>query len=157
MDIDSSPPQPRVLSIKEAARACGISRATLYRLINDRKLATVKIASRPYLVECAFGLRQSGLDGNPGPRFKLAADRRLIDTGEPRLIVTGANWSVGIQNPFCRFGRTGEGLESTLAQVRANTSQPVIMALHLAKAFIQYADRGKSSIIVEGDVEAADV
>jgi excisionase family DNA binding protein len=46
MDIDSSPPQPRVLSIKEAARACGISRATLYRLINDRKLATVKIASR---------------------------------------------------------------------------------------------------------------
>ena len=48
MDIDSSPPQPRVLSIKEAARACGISRATLYRLINDRKLATVKIASRPY-------------------------------------------------------------------------------------------------------------
>jgi hypothetical protein len=111
----------------------------------------------PYLVECAFGLRQSGLDGNPGPRFKLAADRRLIDTGEPRLIVTGANWSVGIQNPFRRFGRTGEGLESTLAQVRANTSQPVIMALHLAKAFIQYADRGKSSIIVEGDVEAADV
>ncbi len=110
----------------------------------------------PYLVECAFGLRQSGLDGNPY-RFKLTADRRLIDTGEPRLIVTGANWSVGIQNPFRRFGRTGEGLESTLAAVRANTNQPVIMALHLAKAFIQYADRGKSSIIVEGDVEAADV
>ncbi len=96
----------------------------------------------PYIVECAFGLRQSGLDGN---------------SGEKRLIVTGANWSVGISNPFRRFGRTGEGLESTLAAVRANANQPVIMALHLASAHIQYADRGKSSIIVDGDVEDADV
>ena len=36
----------------------------------------------PYVIECAFGLRQSGLDGGPG---------------QQRLIVTGANWSVGIQ------------------------------------------------------------
>ena len=96
----------------------------------------------PYVVECAFGLRQSGLDGSPG---------------QQRLIVTGANWSVGIQNPFRRFGRTGEGLESTLAAARANANQPVIMALHLASANIQFADRGKSSIIVDGDVEAANV
>ena len=74
-----------------------------------------------------------------------------------RLIVTGANWSAGIQNPFRRFGRTGEGLESTLAAVRANANQPVIMALHLASAHIQFADRGKSSIIIDGDVEAANV
>ncbi len=94
----------------------------------------------PYVIECAFGLRQSGLDGTDG-----------------RHIVTGANWSVGIQNPFRRFGSTGEGLESTLAAVRANANQPVIMALHLASAHIQFADRGKSSIIVDGDVEAANV
>ena len=96
----------------------------------------------PYIIECAFGLRQSGLDGS---------------SREKRLIVTGANWSVGIHNPFRRFGRTGEGLESTLATVRANANQPVIMALHLASAHIQFADRGKSSIIVDGDVEATDV
>jgi DNA topoisomerase VI subunit B len=96
----------------------------------------------PYVVECAFGLRRSGLDGI---------------SGERRLIVTGANWSAGIHNPFHRFGRTGEGLESTLAEVRANANQPVIMALHLASAHIQFADRGKSSIIVDGDVEATDV
>ena len=89
---------------------------------------------------------------------RLTADRRLIDTGLSRaLFVTGANWSVGIHNPFRRFGRTGEGLESTLAAVRANASQPVIMALHLASAHIQFADRGKSSIIIDGDVEAAHV
>jgi hypothetical protein len=110
----------------------------------------------PYVVECAFGLRQSGLDGGSA-RFRLTDDRRWIDNGEPRLFVTGANWSAGIQNQFRSFGRTGEGLESTLAAVRANASQPVIMALHLASAHIQFADRGKSSVIIDGDGEAADV
>jgi hypothetical protein len=85
--------------------------------------------------------------------------RSGLEGGYPsgRLLIAGANWSVGIHNPFRRFGKTGEGLESTLAAARANAGQPVIMALHLASAHIQYADRGKSSIIVDGDVEAADV
>jgi hypothetical protein len=87
----------------------------------------------PYIVEFAFGLHQSGL--TQGGYI-------------PRKFITGANWSVGINNPFRAFGSTGEGLESTLAKVRANASQPVICALHLASAYIQYADRGKSSIIL---------
>ena len=73
-----------------------------------------------------------------------------------RKFVTGANWSVGISNPFRAFGSTGEGLESTLAKVRANASSPVICALHLASAYIQYADRGKSSIILTDDAEQPD-
>jgi DNA topoisomerase VI subunit B len=96
----------------------------------------------PYVVEFAFGLHQSGLNG---------------DRGATRKIVTGANWSVGINNPFRTFGRTGEGLESQLAKVRANATQPVICALHLASAHLQYADRGKSSIITTGTAEPADV
>ena len=93
----------------------------------------------PYLIEVAFGLHQSGLtQGAPATR---------------RLIVTGANWSVGINNPFRSFGRTGEGLEATLGKVRANATQPVICALHLASAHIQYADRGKSSIILTENAE----
>ena len=73
-----------------------------------------------------------------------------------RKFVTGANWSAGISNPFRRFGSAGEGLESTLAKVRVNASQPVICALHLACAYIQYADRGKSSIILTDDAEQPD-
>ena len=96
----------------------------------------------PYVVEFAFGLHQSGLD----------ARRRSVS----RKFVTGANWSAGINNPFRAFGSTGEGLESTLAKVRANASQPVICALHLASAHIQYADRGKSSIILTDDAEQPD-
>ncbi|PWT73230.1 MAG: hypothetical protein C5B46_05670 [Proteobacteria bacterium] len=90
----------------------------------------------PYIVEFAFGLHQSGLS----ERF-----------GVERKFVTGANWSGAINNPFRTFGKTGEGLESTLANVRANANQPVICALHLACAHIQYADRGKSSIILTDD------
>jgi DNA topoisomerase VI subunit B len=96
----------------------------------------------PYLVEFAFGLHQSGLSRD--------------GAGVSRKFVTGANWSVGISNPFRAFGSTGEGLENTLAKVRANASQPVICALHLASAYIQYADRGKSSIILTDDAEQPD-
>jgi hypothetical protein len=75
----------------------------------------------PYVVEVAFGLHQSGLSGN--------------GSAVSRKIVTGANWSAAISNPFRRFGSTAEGLENT-------------SALHLACAHIHYADRGKSSIIL---------
>src|SRR5262249_52543377 len=94
----------------------------------------------PYLVEFAFGLHQSGLTG----------------ASVSRKFITGANWSVGIHNPFRAFGSTGEGLENTLAQVRANANQPVICTLHLASAYVQYADRGKSSIILTDDAEQPD-
>jgi hypothetical protein len=95
----------------------------------------------PYIVEGAFGLHRSGLAPTTAVRRKF---------------VTGVNWSVGIHNPFRSFGRTGEGLESTLQRIKANTQQPVIFALHLASAYVQYADRGKSSIITTNDVAQDD-
>jgi excisionase family DNA binding protein len=36
----------RALSIKETAETCGVSRATLYRLMADGKLETLKIGAR---------------------------------------------------------------------------------------------------------------
>jgi DNA topoisomerase VI subunit B len=95
----------------------------------------------PYVVEFAFGLHQSGLKASGAVS---------------RTIMTGANWSAAISNPFRSFGATGEGLESTLAKVRANARDPVICALHLAHARIQFADRGKSSIILTDDGEQPD-
>jgi hypothetical protein len=98
-------------------------------------------AGIPYVTEFAFGLHQAGLKG---------------DATQSGGSVIGANWSAAIANPFRRFGSTGEGLEATLHKVRANASQPVICALHLAKASIQYADRGKSSIILNDAAEQPD-
>jgi hypothetical protein len=95
----------------------------------------------PYVVEFCFGLHQAGLTQGGATS---------------RVFVTGANFSAAIANPFHSFGSTGEGLENTLAQVRANANQPVICALHLASARIQFADRGKSSIILTDDAEQPD-
>jgi DNA topoisomerase VI subunit B len=95
----------------------------------------------PYIVETVFGLHQSA-DPNSKKIF--------------RKLVTGANWSVGIKNPFRTFGKTGEGLESTLSKVRADCGQPVICVVHLASAHIQFADRGKSSIILTDDASQPD-
>jgi hypothetical protein len=107
----------------------------------------------PYVVEFAFGLHQSGLEPAPPMRVR---DWRLEGGGVSRKFVTGANWSAAIANPFRSFGSTAEGLENTLAKVRANASEPVICALHLASARIQFADRGKSSIILTDDAEQPD-
>jgi hypothetical protein len=44
-----------------------------------------------------------------------------------------------------------------LSEVRANTSQPVIAVLHMACPRVAYTDRGKSAIVVEGNIkEGAD-
>jgi hypothetical protein len=102
----------------------------------------------PYVVEFAFGLQQSGLD-NPAPKGLAALD-------VARRFVTGVNWSATISNPFRHFGSTGEGLENTLARVRADYGQPVICAVHLAMARVQFADRGKSSIILTDEARQPD-
>jgi DNA topoisomerase VI subunit B len=96
----------------------------------------------PYMIEIAFGLHQSGLT--------------TPSAAVPRSFITGANWSVAIANPFRSFGATGEGLENTLGKLRTDARQPVICAVHLASAHIQYADRGKSAIVLTDDAEQPD-
>jgi len=94
----------------------------------------------PRVVEFAFGVHRDGLAAGSAPSRKF---------------ITGVNWSPGINNPFRQLGRSGEGLDAILAEVRANTSQPVIALLHLACPRVAYTDRGKSAIIVEGDARTS--
>ncbi len=93
----------------------------------------------PRVIEFAFGIHSEGLKNNNS------------DNAPSRQIITGVNWSPGIGNPFRQLGRTGHGLDGYLAEVRANTGQPVIACLHLACPRVAYTDRGKSAIVVEGD------
>ncbi|MBW3599073.1 MAG: hypothetical protein KY475_17610 [Planctomycetes bacterium] len=85
----------------------------------------------PWVLESAFGWL--------GP---AANDRRRI--------YSGANWSAAIKNPFRSFGTTGEGLEATLTEMRAGRNEPIVFVLHLAHPRVEYTDRGKSALIVEG-------
>jgi hypothetical protein len=90
----------------------------------------------PRVIEFAFGIHRDGLTAGRAPN---------------RKVITGVNWSPGINNPFRQLGRSGDSLDAVLAEVRANTSQPIIAALHLACPRVAYTDRGKSAIVVEGD------
>ena len=133
----TNPVQPAELGI--------IGKEHLYTLMEkaggDKKTFTYQkrlgeTGGIPRVVEFAFGIDERGLRAGRGPT---------------RKIITGVNWSPGINNPFRQLGRGGEGLDGILSQVRANTAQPVIAALHLACPRVAYTDRGKSAIVVEGD------
>ena len=71
-----------------------------------------------------------------------------------RLLVTGVNWSPAIVNPFRELGHRGESLDSLLVDVRAGSDEPVIVFLHLASPGIEYTDRGKSAVVLPGNVTA---
>jgi hypothetical protein len=138
----SKPVRPAQLGI--------IGKEHLYRLMEaaggDPKTFTynrsdAETNGAPRVLEFAFGIHRDGLAAGSGPSRKF---------------ITGVNWSPGINNPFRQLGRSGEGLDAILADVRANTAQPVIAVLHLACPRVAYTDRGKSAIVVEGDVRKND-
>ena len=93
----------------------------------------------PLVIESAFGCAESAL--------------AAFDTGERRRIYAGVNWSPGIKNPFRSFGQTGEGLEGLLERQKVGAREPVVFAVHLASPRVQYADRGKSSIVLTSEDE----
>jgi DNA topoisomerase VI subunit B len=67
-----------------------------------------------------------------------------------RRLVTGVNWSPGILNPFRSLGRYGDSLDSLLSELYAGRDEPVVLALHMACPRVEYSDRGKSAITMEG-------
>ena len=95
----------------------------------------------PYVVECAFGVHGDGLTAGNAPH---------------RKIITGVNWSPGINNPFKQIGSGGDSMDAILSELKANSSQPVMAVLHLACPRVDYTDRGKSAIVVHGGGRRAD-
>ena len=73
-----------------------------------------------------------------------------------RRLITGVNWSVGINNPFRQLGENGESLDTYLEMQRVGRSEPVILLVHLASPRIAYTDRGKSALALGGAITSAD-
>lgn len=128
-----------------------IGKAHLFRMMEaaggDPKTFTYSLTPAetdgvPRVVEFAFGVHRDGL--------------AAAGNAPSRKVITGVNWSPGINNPFRQLGHNGDSLDAILAEARANTSQPVIAALHMACPRVAYTDRGKSAIVVEGDVTGDD-
>jgi hypothetical protein len=93
----------------------------------------------PRIVEFAFSIHRAGLG--------------VTSHGPRRKEVTGVNCSPGIHNPFRHIGRSGEGLDALLMNVRANVTEPVLVVLHVACPRVTYTDRGKTAIVIEGEIE----
>jgi hypothetical protein len=138
-------------------------------------LAKMQAASRPVKP------KDLGLIGKPhlAARFKAAGAapesfqyrRTLLTTdglpqvieaafgfcpkGKERRQVVGVNWSPAIVSPFRSLGAYGKSLDSILTEQRAgNRDEPIIFVLHLAHPRIEYSDRGKSSVVVDGHEDA---
>jgi DNA topoisomerase VI subunit B len=65
-----------------------------------------------------------------------------------RRIITGVNWSVGINIPFRSLGYYGKSLDGILQDLRAGREEPIIVVVHLACPRITYTDRGKGSLVL---------
>jgi hypothetical protein len=83
----------------------------------------------PSVVETAFGWCPESQDG--------------------RRFVVGVNWSPGIVNPFRSLGSLGQSLDAVLQEQRAGRAEPVVLLIHVACPRVEYADRGKSAVVVE--------
>lgn len=95
-----------------------------------RKVARVD-DGMPFVLESAFGWLGD-----------KAEDRRLI--------FSGANWSAALGNPFRSFGQSGVGLEDLLTEQRASAYEPIVFVLHFAHPRVEFVDRGKTAIVIEG-------
>src|SRR5262249_18393866 len=74
--------------------------------------------------------------------------------GNERQIVTGVNWSPGINNPFRVLGRYGQSLDTLLMEQRAGKpDEPITILIHLACPRVDYTDRGKSALVLNSDEE----
>jgi DNA topoisomerase VI subunit B len=96
-----------------------------YKRVFSRK------AELPYVIEVAFAY--------------VPAER------DPRVLMTGINFSPAIVNPFRQLGRGGEGLERVLAGQRVEAKDPVIVAVHFTCPVVTYLDRGKSAVALKGE------
>jgi len=75
--------------------------------------------------------------------------------GTGRQLVAGVNWSPGINNPFRVLGRYGQSLDTYLSEQRAgNPDEPITLVIHLACPRVSYTDRGKSALVVAGELSA---
>jgi hypothetical protein len=87
-----------------------------------------------------------GKDGLP--KAAEIAFAAFEDDRRERRLVTGVNWSPGINDPFRSLGKDGESAKAYLARLWASSDEPIIVFMHMACPRVQYTDRGKSAVVI---------
>jgi DNA topoisomerase VI subunit B len=161
----------------QVLKATGLARATLSGLVRDDRIDPQKVAALLKAMQAGSQPVKPAALGIIGKehlarRFTAAGakpksfDYRkvvgvtdglpwVVETAfawapkiKTRRIITGVNWSPGINNPFRQLGRIGESLDTILAQQRATSNEPVIFFMHLACPQVGFTDRGKSAVVL---------
>jgi Histidine kinase-, DNA gyrase B-, and HSP90-like ATPase len=81
------------------------------------------------------------------PQVTEVAFAALEDEDSYRRLVTGVNWSAAWVNPFRTLGEYGRSLDTFLTERRFEAHRPIALLVHVAHPRVQYADRGKSTVV----------
>jgi hypothetical protein len=87
----------------------------------------------PYVMETAFA---------PKERAFTNATQNYLS----RRLVTGVNWSPGINDPFRTLGGEASSLASQLHQRMCGEHEPIVMVVHWAQPRVRFTDRAKSAV-----------
>ncbi len=103
---------------------------------------------QPGIRDGSFEYRQVSSLGEDGlPQVTEVAFAALDDETEGRRLVTGVNWSAAWINPFRTLGGIGRSLDTMMHDRRFEASRPIMLLVHVAHPRVQYADRGKSTVV----------
>jgi hypothetical protein len=92
----------------------------------------------PYVLETAFAPKKEAF-ASPGSMATKWRSRRLV---------TGVNWSPGINDPFRTLGGEFSSLASQLQQRMCGEHEPIILVVNLAQPRAQFTDRAKSAVVL---------
>ena len=90
---------------------------------------------------------QSLTDGDGLPQVTEVAFAALEDESASRRLVTGVNWSAAWVNPFRTLGGYGRSLDTLMSERHFERKRPIALLVHVAHPRVQYADRGKSTVL----------
>lgn len=98
--------------------------------------------------EGSFEYRKIAALGENGlPQVTEVAFAALADDTQDRRLITGVNWSAAWVNPFRTLGGYGRSLDSFMTERRFEWNRPVALLVHVAHPRVEYADRGKSTVL----------
>jgi hypothetical protein len=117
--------------------------------VQTRMLAIEQVVPDSFQYTKTLGYDQAGLPQVTEVGF-AAIDRAPIDWRTFRRFVCGVNWSASWLNPFRALGDSGRSLDSMLADLKAEATEPIVVLIHVAHPHVQYRDRGKSSVATTG-------
>jgi Histidine kinase-, DNA gyrase B-, and HSP90-like ATPase len=115
---------------------------TIGRTHLARRFGALGIRDRSFEYNNVVSLGDDGL-----PQVTEVAFAALADEAAGRRLITGVNWSAAWVNPFRTLGGYGQSLDTMLHDRRFERHRPIALLVHVAHPRVQYADRGKSTVL----------